>query len=119
MNVDKVITGMIKEVFPNLEISIYPDETEDNIIVAVDDELYYSEKYLSLVLKIKMEVLWKNNIFNYLFVKERVFISIPQTKTFPSTSNLSFDATLLDALVLHEGHTNYSESEDVICPQAA
>jgi len=46
------------------------DETQDNIIVAIDNDLYYSDEYLALIMEIKMNLLWKNNIYNYLFVKE-------------------------------------------------
>jgi hypothetical protein len=70
MNFNNEIKEMINRKFPQLNISIFPDETQDNIIVAIDDDLYYSEDYLSLIMDIKMNLLWKNNIFNYLFVKE-------------------------------------------------
>jgi len=72
MNIKQEIISRIHEKFPFLEISIYPDETQDNIIVAIDDEIYYNDEYLELIMDIKMKILWENNIFNYLFVKETV-----------------------------------------------
>jgi len=72
MDINQEIINRIHEKFPFLEISIYPDETQDNFIVAIDDEIYYSDDYLDLIMDIKMKILWENNIFNYLFVKETV-----------------------------------------------
>ena len=71
MNVNDIIREQIGGSFPSLKVFIYPDKTEDNVIVAIDDDLYYSDEYLSLVMQIKIDILWKNNIFNYLFIKEK------------------------------------------------
>jgi hypothetical protein len=70
MDINQEIINRIHEIFPSLEISVYSDKTQDNIIIAIDDEVYYSDEYLELVMDIKMNILWENNIFNYLFVKE-------------------------------------------------
>lgn len=70
MDFNREIKTKIHEKFPSLSISIFMDETQDNIIVAIDNDLYYSEEYLALIMDIKINFLWKNNIFNYLFVKE-------------------------------------------------
>ncbi|GHT86028.1 hypothetical protein FACS1894137_11040 [Spirochaetia bacterium] len=71
MNINSVIRERIHNTFPVVAVSIYPDETEDNTIVAIDDELYYSDEYQTLILDIKMNFLWKQDIYNYLFVKEK------------------------------------------------
>jgi hypothetical protein len=71
MDLNEEIKRRICAKFPFLSVSIFPDETQDNIIVAIDNDLYYSDEYLALVMDIKTNVLWANNIFNYLFVKER------------------------------------------------
>jgi hypothetical protein len=70
MNIEQEIINRIHEKFPSLEVTIFPDNTQDNIIVAINDDLYYDEEYLALIMDIKMNLLWENNIFNYLFVQE-------------------------------------------------
>jgi len=78
MDINQKIINKIHEKFSSLEVSIYPDETQDNIIVSINDDLYYSDDYLSHIMDIKMNLLWENNIFNYLFVRETPkTISIP------------------------------------------
>jgi len=72
MDINQEIINRIHEKFPSLKVSIYNDKTQDNIIVAIDDEIYYSDDYLELIMDIKMKILWENNILNYLFVKETV-----------------------------------------------
>jgi hypothetical protein len=71
METSMEVKKRIHDVFPTLEVSIYPDETEDNIIVAIDDAVYYSDRYQSIILDITMNFLWKQDVFNYLFVKEK------------------------------------------------
>jgi hypothetical protein len=80
MNINEEIKRRILEKFPFLFVSIFPDETQDNTIVAIDDDLYYSEDYLALIMDIKINILWKNDLFNYLFVKEK-----HQEKDLPNT----------------------------------
>jgi hypothetical protein len=71
MDIQKTIRARIHKAFPTAAIAIYPDETEDNTIVAIDNDLYYSDEYQTLILDIKMNLLWKQDIYNYLFVKEK------------------------------------------------
>jgi hypothetical protein len=81
MDMNSEIQQMIYSNFPDLAVCIFPDETQDsNIIVAIDDEIYYSDAYQSLVLKIKTDLLWPNEMFNYLFVKEKHAATIPFVK---------------------------------------
>jgi hypothetical protein len=78
MDINQEIIDRIHEKFPSLEITIYTDETQDNNIVSINDDLYYSDDYLSHIMDIKMNFLWGNNVFNYLFVRETPKpISIP------------------------------------------
>jgi hypothetical protein len=122
MNFNEAIKKTISEKFPHLNVSVFSDETQDNMIVAIDDDLYYSEDYLSLVMDIKMNLLWKNNIFNYLFVKEE---HRAIWETVPSPAVLS-DAVIDSIYFLTEykgqftaSHgINYSVEED-ICLQVA
>jgi hypothetical protein len=121
MNFDNEIKKMINAKFPQLTISIFPDETQDNKIVAIDDDLYYSDDYLSLVMDIKMNLLWKNNIFNYLFVKEkyREWVPVPG----PTILNKAIIVTISFSTEYKSQFTalrdvNYS-TEDDICLQAA
>jgi hypothetical protein len=71
----KEVERRMHEAFPRLDVFIYPDETEDNIIVAIDNDFYYSDEYLACVLNINRDFLWRNKIFNFLFVKEKQYIS--------------------------------------------
>jgi hypothetical protein len=96
MGFNQEIKKRINEKFPELNVSIFPDETKDNIIVAIDDELYYSDEYLDLIMDIKMKILWENNIFNYLFVREAEksgFIPISLNKICNPVSSYSFNNT--------------------------
>ena len=70
MDIEQEIIKRIHKKFSSLEINIFPDKTQDNIIVAINDDLYYDEEYLALIMDIKMNLLWENNIYNYLFVQE-------------------------------------------------
>ncbi|GHV80286.1 hypothetical protein AGMMS49944_20770 [Spirochaetia bacterium] len=122
MGVNELIREKINKAFPNLVISIYPDETENNTIVAIDDEFYYSDEYQALVFDLKMNYLWKQEIFNYLFVNEKhddTFITIPLVRSISSNSVLLFNATPVDTPLLRNIQTNYSESKDEICLIAA
>jgi hypothetical protein len=122
MNFDEEIKRTINQKFPQLDVSIFSDETQDNIIVAIDDDVYYSDDYLSLIMDIKMNLLWKNNIFNYLFVKERhtewVHVATPAVLNNAADINISFS-------VNHDGRfttgysNNYSREGEIICLQAA
>jgi hypothetical protein len=122
MNFNEEIEKIITEKFPQLNISIFPDETQDNIIVAIDDDLYYSDDYLSLIMDIKMNLLWKNNIFNYLFVKEEhgatwETVSGPVIPSETFTDNISFSTEYKgQSTSVHDN--NYSVEED-ICLQTA
>jgi hypothetical protein len=70
MDIKQEIIKRIHEKFPSLKVTVFPDKTQDNIIVAINNDIYYDDEYLALVMDIKMNLLWKNNIFNYLFVQE-------------------------------------------------
>lgn len=61
----------IKKEYPVLDVLVYYEATKDNYIIAIkEDAVYYSHDFLSLISEIKLEYLWKNQIFNYLFVCE-------------------------------------------------
>jgi hypothetical protein len=61
----------IKKIYPALNPTVYYEETQDNYVFAIkEDDVYYSHDFLSLVTEIKMEYLWTNKIFNFLFVCE-------------------------------------------------
>jgi hypothetical protein len=77
MDIKQEIIKRIHENFPSLKVTVFPDKTQDNIIVAINDDIYYDDEYLALVMDIKMNLLWKNNIFNYLFVQEAQTILMP------------------------------------------
>lgn len=63
---------MINKQFPLLEIFVFYNQEEDNFYVTIlDEKLYHSPEYQQLIMKIKIEYLWKNGINNYLFVYER------------------------------------------------
>lgn len=67
---DTVILRMIKEKFPDLEVTIDELRSIDNekCVSIKDTEIYYSDEYQELIMDIKVNFLWKNNIINYLFV---------------------------------------------------
>lgn len=68
--VNKKIRELIIETC-NYDPEIFYDEVDDTWNVAVNENLYYhNEKYLMLVTKIKQEILWPKNIYNYLFILE-------------------------------------------------
>jgi|TergutMp193P3_1026864.scaffolds.fasta_scaffold00167_12 hypothetical protein len=123
MDLNNEILNAIHEKFPMLQISIFPDETQDNIIVAINDDLYYSEEYLALVMDIKINLLWKNNIFNYLFVKEEYkdsFIPIDFVFTIPSAPLLNFYFDMTKTINIQPVHSTYSDSDgEHIWPMAA
>jgi hypothetical protein len=59
----------IKDVFPFIDVNIYPFTLDDeSIVVEVDYDVYHSQEYLSLVSDIHLNYLYKNNIDNFLFV---------------------------------------------------
>ena len=63
---------IINKQFPLLEVFIFYNQEEDNFYVTIfDEKLYHSPKYQELIMKIKIEYLWANDINNYLFVCER------------------------------------------------
>jgi hypothetical protein len=126
MDINQEIKNRIHEKFPALEISIYPDETQDNIIVAIDDEIYYNDDYLELIMDIKMNILWKNNILNYLFVKETVKpgfipVSVLLTNIRVPVTFYSFNNNATTEAISFS-KTNYSDSlsdGDRLWPMAA
>ena len=76
LNTDLLITNNLKKIinkqFPLLKIFIFYNKDENKFYVTVfDEKLYHSSEYQQLIMKIKIEYLWKNNINNYLFVYER------------------------------------------------
>jgi hypothetical protein len=73
MSAIEYVRKRIRDAFPFLKVTIYPDPTQGNIIVAIDSDFYDSSEYLDLILDIKMNYLWKNGIFNFLFVNETLF----------------------------------------------
>jgi hypothetical protein len=124
MDINQEIKNKIHERFPSLEISIYPDETQDNIIVAIDDDLYYSDDYLSHVMDIKINLLWENNIFNYLFVRETPkpdFIPVLFTNIHVPVSPFSFNNNAVTEAISFS-RINYSDSSsdgDYLWPMVA
>jgi hypothetical protein len=110
MDFNQEIKRRINEKFPDLNVSIFPDETQDNVVVAINDELYYSDEYLELVMDIKIKILWENNIFNYLFVKEPDnlgFIPIFLNNISIPVSFYSFNNNAVTEAI-HYSKTNYS-----------
>lgn len=76
LNIDFVIAKNLKKIinkqFPLLEIFIFYNQEEDNFYVTIfDEKLYHSPEYQQLIMKIKIEYLWKNGINNYLFGYEK------------------------------------------------
>ena len=69
--IENEIKKMINAEFPLLEVSITKDEEEDCFYVIIfDEKTYHTPKYQQLIMKIKVEYLWANDINNYLFVYE-------------------------------------------------
>jgi hypothetical protein len=112
MDINQEIINRINEKFPSLKISIYPDETQDNIIVSIDDDLYYSDDYLSHIMDIKINLLWENNVFNYLFVRETpkpVFIPVFFTSIQLQSLSYSFNNNAATEAI-NFSRINYSDS---------
>jgi hypothetical protein len=130
MNINEEIKKRIHEKFPSLFVSIFPDETQDNTIVAIDNDLYYSEEYLALIMDIKINVLWKNNLFNYLFVKEKPQVSledmlfetgpadifVPIGFSIGNSLNAIFDSSLYGLTRELPAVSSFKSSGDVIHP---
>ena len=65
------VKKMINKEFPLLEIFIICDKEEDCFYVTIfDEKTYHTTEYQQLIMKIKVEYLWANDINNYLFVYE-------------------------------------------------
>jgi hypothetical protein len=124
MDFNQEIKKRINEKFPNLDVSIFPDETQDNVIVAIDDDLYYSDEYLEVVMDIKLKILWENNIFNYLFVRESAkpsFIPVLFTNIHIPVSPFSFNNNAATEAISFS-RINYSDSSsdgDYLWPMVA
>jgi uncharacterized membrane protein len=124
MEINQEIIKRIHDNFPSLKINIFPDKTQDNVIVAINDDLYYDEEYLALIMDIKMNLLWKNNIFNYLFVQEApkpVFVSVALSSIHISVLPLSFNNNVATEAIRYT-RIDYSDSSsdgDQLWPMAA
>jgi hypothetical protein len=124
MDIKQEIIKKIHEKFPSLEITVFPDKTQDNIIVAINDDIYYDDEYLALVMDIRMNLLWENNIFNYLFVQETqkpVFVSVVPADIRVPTLPLSFynNAEKEAIRYLKTDYSNSSSDGDYLWPMAA
>ena len=65
------IRRLINSSFPSLEIDIYYDHLTDSFCVAIhEDDIYRSYEYQELVMLVQLELLWPQDVNNYLFVCE-------------------------------------------------
>jgi hypothetical protein len=125
MDINQEIIKRIHEKFPSLKITIYPDEIDgEDIIVAIDDDIYYDEEYLDLVMDIKMNLLWPNNIFNYLFVQEELkpmFVPIVLDNIqIPASPLSSYNNTAAETICyLKTGYSENSSEGDQLWPMVA
>jgi hypothetical protein len=55
---------------------IYDDELDEYFISIHDENLYYSESYAMLVLKINQDILWKQGYFNFYFILDKTIHNI-------------------------------------------
>jgi hypothetical protein len=124
MDINQEIVKRIHKKFPSLEITVFPDKTQDNIIVAINDDIYYDDQYLALIMDIKMNLLWKNNIFNYLFVQETqkpAFVPVVPANIRVPTLPLGFYNNAVKEAVryLKTDYSNSSSDGDDLWPMAA
>jgi hypothetical protein len=124
MDIKQEIIKKINEKFPSLKVTVFPDKTQDNIIVAINDDIYYDDEYLALIMDIKMNLLWKNNIFNYLFVQEAqkpVFVSVvPASIHMPTLPLGSYDIATKEAIYyLKTDYSGNPSDGDHLWPMAA
>lgn len=80
------IKNLILSNFPHANINIFFDKEQSEYFISTsNEELYHSEAYGTLVMEIKMNILWKQNIYNFYFIldiRDRIFDNITEKITF-------------------------------------
>jgi len=88
------IKNKILLTFPYADIDITLDKEQNEYSISTsNEELYHSEAYGALVMDIKMNILWKQNIYNFYFildVRDREFDRITNKITFSPTDEINY-----------------------------
>jgi len=83
------VANRILEVFPDIPMSVlYNKEEDEYFFVNHDSEIYYSDPFLEVVMKIRTEYLWVNCILNYSFITSDVAEDFHPNETVIKTYNL-------------------------------
>lgn len=72
--IENDIKTIILKHFPSLIISIYYESNDDEYFISIPfEDIYYSDEYQKLIMQIKTEYLWKNNLNNFYFIWSNQF----------------------------------------------
>jgi hypothetical protein len=73
LNLESEIKNKILSQFPNIEIKLYYEENSDGFYISMNNrDVYYSDSYQLLIMEVKVNILWKNNINNCYFIHETI-----------------------------------------------
>ena len=98
--VQAFIEKSIRDAFPFLTVFTYLDEEVASFVVSINDEtVYYSEAFQGLVMDLKLNLLWKMNLYNYLFV-------------YDTKNSWGIDSVTINLLVKSKQYDNWSSLQD-------
>lgn len=80
--------------FPYADIDITLDKEQNEYFISTsDEELYHSEAYGVLVMDIKLNILWKQNVYNFYFIldlRKSEFGKMTKNMTFSPANEINY-----------------------------
>jgi hypothetical protein len=70
-----VLKRKVYEKFPSANVNVVHEEDNDEYFFSVDSrKLYYSDDFQNFIMKLKIDMLWPENIYNIFFTLDNTEI---------------------------------------------